>query len=162
MRRNLSAIVALAVLTCTGPPVSAQTEATRPDMRIPDCRFSRPATIIASLEDAPDIAAEFERQGLVVADVGEPFVPYDVVDGSKNLPHRQFLRAYAFADRPIGWYYHGGIGTHIHVFELRKQIASEAEASKEPILRLTGATLSGPPCQATQALLDDVRGLNDW
>ena len=162
MRRNLSAIVALAVLTCTGPPVSAQTEATRPDMRIPDCRFSRPATIIASLEDAPDIAAEFERQGLVVADVGEPFVPYDVVDGSKNLPHRQFLRAYAFADRTIGWYYHGGIGTHIHVFELRKQIASEAEASKEPILRLTGATLSGPPCQATQALLDDVRGLNDW
>lgn len=162
MRRNLSAIVALAAMTCTGPPASAQSEATRPDMHIPDCRFSRPATIIASLEDAPDIAAEFERQGLVVADVGEPFVHYDVVDGSKNLPHRQFLRAYAFADRTIGWYYHGGIGTHIHVFELRKQIASEAEASKEPILRLTGATLSGPPCQATQALLDGVRGLNDW
>jgi len=162
MRRNLSAIVALAVLTCTGPPASAQTEATRPDISIPDCRFSRAATIIASLKDAPEIAAEFERQGLVVADVGEPFVPYDVVDGSKNLPHRQFLRAYAFADRTIGWYYHGGLGTHIHVFELRKQIASEAEASKEPILRLTGATLSGPPCQTTQALLDGVRGLKDW
>ncbi|MBU0825234.1 MAG: hypothetical protein KKA44_14720 [Alphaproteobacteria bacterium] len=151
-----------AICLVAGAAADAQTEATQPDMRIPDCRFSRPATIIASLNDAPDIAAEFKRLGVVVADVGEPFVPYDVVDGSKNLPNRQFLRAYAFADRTIGWYYHGGIGTHIHVFELRKQIASEAEASKEPILRLTGATLSGPPCQATQALLDGVRGLKDW
>ncbi len=162
MRRSLSAIAAIAALTCIGPPVSAQTEATRPDMNMPDCHFSRPATVITSLKEAPDIAAEFERQGLIVADVGEPFVPYDVVDSSKNLPHRQFLRAYAFADRTIGWYYHGGLGTHIHVFELRKQVASESGASKEAVLRLTGAALSGPPCQATQALLDDVRSLNDW
>ena len=145
-----------------GTEAVAQTEATRPDMTISDCRFSRPAAIIASLKDAPEIAAEFERQGLVVADVGEPFVPYDVIDSSKNLPRRQFLRAYAFADRTIGWYYHGGLGTHIHVFELRKQVASDSGSPKEPVLRLTGATLSGPPCQATQALLDGVRSLNDW
>lgn len=158
MRRPLIAIAALAL----GSPVSAQTEATRPDMDIPDCRFDRPATIIASLKDAPDIAAEFARQGLVVADVGEPFVPYDVVDGSKKLPHRQFLRAYAFNDRTIGWYYHGGLVTHIHVFELRMQVASEPEAPKKPLLRLTDAQLSGPPCAATQALLDGVRDPNDW
>lgn len=158
MRRKLIAIAALAL----GSPAAAQTEATRPDMAIPDCRFDRPATVIVSLKDAPDIAAELARQGLVVADIGEPFVPYDVVDGSKNLPHRQFVRAYAFADRTIAWYYHGGLGTHIHAFELRQQVDSEPGVSKEPVLRMTGAQLSGPPCAATQALLDGVRGPNDW
>lgn len=162
MRRDLSATFALAVSVCAGPPVSAQTEATRPDMSIPECHFSRPAAVIASLKDAPDIASEFKRLGLAVADVREPFIPYDVFDGSKNLPHRQFLRAYTFVDRTIGWYYHGGLGTHIHVFELRKQIDFEPGASREPVLRVTGASLSGPPCEATQALLDGVRGPNDW
>ena len=158
VRRHLFMIAAVAF----GSPAAAQTEATRPDMDIPDCRFDRPATVIVSLKDAPDIAAELARQGLVVADIGEPFVPYDVVDGSKNLPHRQFVRAYAFADRTIAWYYHGGLGTHIHAFELRQQVDSEPGAPKEPVLRMTGAQLSGPPCAATQALLDGVRGPNDW
>jgi hypothetical protein len=141
---------------------AAQTEATRPDMAIPDCSFSEPARIIASLKEAPDIAAELDRLGLAIADVGERFVPYDVVDSSKNLPPRQFLRAYAFKDRTIAWYYHGGFGTHVHVFELRKTVDSAPGASSEPILRITGAQLSGPPCRATQALLDGVRESGDW
>lgn len=152
----------LAICILAGTAANAQTEATRPDMTIPDCTFSRTAHIIGSLKAAPDIAAELKRQGLAVADVGEPFVPYDVVDISKGLPHRQFLRAYRFADRTIAWYYHGGLGTHIHVFELRETVDPGETGDRRPVLRMTGARLSGPPCAATQALLNGVSGPGDW
>lgn len=96
----------------------------------------------------------------MIADVGEPYVPFDLVDSSQNLPHRQFLRAYAFADRTIAWYYHGGsIVTHVHVVELRPQ----RDRRDEPlVLRITGRGLIGPPCEATEALLRGVSSASDW
>jgi hypothetical protein len=153
-------LAAMAVVA--GAPATAQTEATRPDMVVPDCAFGEPARVIVSLKEVPDIASEFDRLGLAIADVGEPFVPYDVVDSSKDLPPRQFLRAYAFKDRTIAWYYHGGFGTHVHVLELREMADGTPGAPSEPVLRVTGAQLSGPPCRATQALLDGVRESGDW
>jgi hypothetical protein len=139
---------------------TVQSVATNPVVELPvQCSLSKPARILTSLADAPDIAAEFKRQGLAVADAGESYVPFDVIDSSKNLPRRQFLRAYVFADRTVAWYYHGGYATHVHVVELRPQ---NDRRGVEPVLRLTSRSLIGPPCQATQALLDGVSSASDW
>lgn len=92
-----------------------------------------------------------------MADTGEPFIPFDVVDS--DLPQRQFQRAYQFDDRVIVWYFHGGIGTHIHIVEMRQlQDAHE----HHPTLRLSSRRLYGPPCLATQALLDGINSTDDW
>lgn len=138
----------------------AQTVATKPDALIPaTCKFSRAARVVASMREQPSIAAEFRRLGIDLADVGEPFIPFDVVDkASKGLPRRQFVRAYVFDDRVIAWYYHGGVGTHFHAVELRHY---RDTSERQPVLRITGAKLSGPPCVATQALLDGIRE-TDW
>lgn len=140
--------------------VGAQTLATKPDARIPaTCDFSRPARIVESMRELPAIAAEFKRLGIDMADVGEPFIPFDVVDkASRGLPHRQFLRAYVFGDRVIAWYHHGGFATHFHAVELRPV---KDTSEREPVLRVTGAKLGGPLCAATQALLDGIRE-TDW
>ncbi len=92
-----------------------------------------------------------------MADTGEPFIPFDVVDS--DLPQRQFQRAYEFDDRVIVWYFHGGIGTHIHIVEMR-QLQDTFES--QPTLRLSSRRLYGPPCLATQALLDGVNSTDDW
>ena len=137
----------------------AQSVATKPDAPVPaSCKFSQPARIVASMRQLPAIASEFERLGIAMADIGEPFVPFDVVDTSKNLPERQFVRAYVFNDRVIVWYYHGGIGTHFHAVEFRNQ---RDTFEREPVLRVTGRKLGGPLCKATQAMLDGVTE-NDW
>jgi hypothetical protein len=112
------------------------------------------------MRDAPEIAAEFKRQKLDMADVGERFIPFDVEDNaSKGLPHRQFVRAYFFDDRAIVWYYQGGYATIFHVVELRTLGDTDGSA---PILRLTGTALGGPLCVATQAILDGVIGQSGW
>ena len=69
------------------------------------------------------------------------------------------MRAYVFSDRIIAWYFHGGFGTHIHAIELREQRDS---VETQPVLHVTDRKLSGPPCAATQALLDGVVSLGDW
>lgn len=146
------------------PPLLDRYQVTRPKVTLPEqCSFSQPAQRIDTLKALPAVAREFERQKLVVADVGEPFIPYDVSEGIHPLPHRQFLRAYVFPTRTIVWYYHGGLATHLHMIELRmKQDTYEPQ----PVLHLTGTNLSGPPCQATQAILDGVMNfdgnINDW
>ena len=148
-------------LAAIAGPAFSQSVATDPVVELPaQCRFSKPAQVKASLREAPDIASEFRRLNLTIADAGEPYVPFDLVDSAKNLPHRQFLRAYAFADRTIAWYYHGGsIVTHVHVVELRPQ----RDRRDEPlVLRFTGRGLIGPPCEATEALLNGVSGASDW
>ncbi|RSU59185.1 hypothetical protein DAH55_11200 [Sphingomonas koreensis] len=148
-------------LAAIASPAFSQSVATDPVVELPaQCSFSKPAQAKTSLRDAPDIADEFRRVGLVIADVGEPYVPFDVVDSAKNLPHRQFLRAYAFADRTIAWYYHGGsIVTHVHVVELRPQ---RDRRDEPPVLRMTARGLIGPPCEATEALLSGVSSASDW
>lgn len=151
--------IGLAVVACW-TPASAQTAATEPVVALPaHCTFSQPAQLRASLREAPEIAAEFKRHKLAIADVGEPYVPFDVVDSSKNLPHRQFLRAYVFADRTIVWYYHGGYASHVHVSELRAQSDRSDHA---PVPRFTPRRLIGASCEATEALLRGVSGTDDW
>ena len=140
---------------------SAQTVATSISAPVPaKCHLSQPARAVTSLRELPDVAAEFRRQKLEVADVGEKFIPFDVVDGSsKGLPHRQFVRAYVFKDKTIVWYYRGGFGTSFHVVELKMQ----RDAMNAPfVLRLTGRTLSGPPCAATEAIVAGVVGGQGW
>lgn len=159
---SIGTSLVLALLAFSATSASTQSVATRPDIIVPDCKFDEQPRIVRSLKDAPDIAAEFARQGLRVADVGEPFVPHDVVDSSRDLPHRQFIRAYAFKDRTIVWYHHGGFGTHNHIVELRESRDAQAGPDSSPVLRLTGARLTGNLCVATRALLDGVRGLSDW
>ncbi|HEX8484087.1 hypothetical protein [Sphingomonas sp.] len=143
-------------------PASAQTVTTSFSAPVPaKCRFSKPARIVTSLRELPDVAAEFRRQKLDVADVGEKFIPFDVEDQkSKGLPHRQFIRAYVFKDKTIVWYYRGGFVTNFHVVELRMQRDTMANAPL--LLRLTGRTLSGPPCAATEAIVASVNGGQGW
>jgi len=140
----------------------AQTAATSFSESVPaKCNFSKPARIVTSLRELPDVAAEFRRIKLGIADAGEEFVPFDVeADKAKNLPHRQFIRAYVFSDKTIVWYYRGGLVTNFHVVELRMKRDTMANAPL--VLRLTGRTLSGPPCAATEAVLAGVDGGQDW
>jgi hypothetical protein len=144
-------------------PANAQTVATKPDIALPaSCGFSQPARMITSLKDAPTIAAAFKGAKLDMADAGEPYIPYDSEDEkSRGLPHRQFLRAYEFERRTVVWYYHGGFVTHVHVVELAKQLDDKGRVAT--VLGLRGnVNVSGPPCKATQALLDGVVGMDDW
>jgi hypothetical protein len=92
-------------------PVGAQAVATSFSAPVPaTCRFSQPARMVTSLRELPDVAAEFRRQNLDIADVGERFVPFDVEDEkSIGLPHRQFIRAYLFKDKTIVWYYRANL-----------------------------------------------------
>jgi hypothetical protein len=140
----------------------AQTAATSFSEPVPaNCNFSKPARIVTSLRELPDVAAEFRRIKLGIADAGEEFVPFDVeADKSKNLPHRQFIRAYVFSDKTIVWYYRGGLVTNFHVVELRMRRDTMANAPL--VLRLTGRTLSGPLCAATEAVLAGVDGGQGW
>ena len=108
------------------------------------------------MKDIPEVAAEFARHGLVVADAEEPFIPGDVIDS--DLPRRQFQRAYVFDDRIIVWYYHGGFAAHIHAVEFRRMRDSR---HTDLVFRLTPLQLIGPPCEATQALLDGVWSAHD-
>ena len=123
------------------------------------CELSQPARVVTSLRDLPAVAAEFRRQKLDMADVGERFRPFDVVDGS--LPPRQFVRAYLFSDRTIVWYYRGGFVTNFHIVELRVQRDNSTKDAPF-LLRLTGRALMGPPCAATEALLAGVDGRHGW
>lgn len=143
-------------------PVDAKTVATSFSAPVPaTCQFSQSARIATSLRELPDVAAEFRRQKLDIADVGEEFIPFDVEDEkSKGLPHRQFVRAYVFKDKTIVWYYRGGLATNFHVVELRMQRDTMANAPL--LLRLTGRTLSEPPCVATEAILAGVDGGQGW
>lgn len=144
------------------PVANAQTVAMKPMANLPSaCRFSQPARIVKALRDLPNAAAEFRRQRLDIADAGESFNPSDVVDeASRALPRRQFVRAYAFKDRTIVWYYRGGFAGQFHVVELRADRSTMPNAP--PLLRLTGRTLSGPPCAATEAILAGVNGGQGW
>lgn len=153
--------LALCLSGTLSPTVAGQTVAISPDAPVPaTCTFSRPARVVTTMRDVPDVAAEFRRQKLAMADVGERFIPFDVEDSaSKGLPHRQFVRAYIFDDRVIVWYYRGGFITNFRAIELRRLGDSDGSA---PILRLTGAMLGGPLCLATQALLDGVNGQPGW
>ena len=163
MPKKIASIFAVACgLVCGLQPVYAQTVATSFDTPVPaTCQFSRPSRIVTSLRDLPDVAAEFRRQKLDVADVGERFIPFDVEDEkSKGLPHRQFVRAYVFRDKTIVWYYRGGFVTNFHVVELRMQRDTMVDAPL--LLRLTGRTLSGSPCAATEAILAGVNGGQGW
>ncbi|MEG3166553.1 hypothetical protein U1701_18485 [Sphingomonas sp. PB2P19] len=142
--------------------IQAQTVATSFSEPVPsNCKFSKPARIVTSLRELPDVAAEFRRIKLGVADAGEEFVPFDASDEkSKDLPHRQFVRAYVFSDKTIVWYYRGGLVTNFHVVELR--MGRDTMANAPLVLRLTGRTLSGPPCAATEAVLAGVNGEQGW
>ncbi len=141
----------------------AQTVATSISLPVPvSCQFSKPAHVVNSLRALPEVAAEFRRQKLDVADVGEKFIPFDVEDKlSEGLPHRQFVRAYVFKDRTIVWYYRGGLVANFHVVELRNQRDS-ASKNAPSLLRLTGRALMGPPCAATEAILAGVDGQQGW
>jgi hypothetical protein len=112
------------------------------------------------LRELPEVSAEFERQKLAIADVGEKFIPFDVEDKSNGLPHRQFVRAYVFSDQTIVWYYRGGFGASFHVVELKVQRGTSPDET--PSLRLTGRSLSGPLCAATEAMLAGVNGGQGW
>ncbi|WP_156359210.1 hypothetical protein [Sphingomonas sp. Leaf242] len=144
------------------PPVYAQTVATSFSTPVPaTCQFSRPARIVTSLRSLPDVASEFRRIKVDVADVGGKFIPFDTEDEkSTGLPHRQFVRAYVFSDKTIVWYYRGGFVANFHVVEL--QMRRDTMANAPRVLRLTGRTLSGPPCAATEALLAGVDGGQGW
>jgi hypothetical protein len=158
--RGIGPAVAMGFSVMVGLPAMAQTVATTPDIALPEqCEFSKPAQLITSLSDLPEVAAEFDRLRIDIADSGEPFVPYDFEDeASRGLPHRQFLRAYVFTDQIVVWYYHGGFGTYVHVVDLRKVTsASEPNGSLMAL-----ANLTGPPCVATQALLNGVQDLSEW
>ena len=141
---------------------NAQTVATSFSAPVPArCKLSQPARVVRSLRDLPDVSAEFRRQKLAVADVGEKFIPFDVQDkDSEGLPHRQFVRAYVFKDRTIVWYYRGGIVTSFHIIELGMQRDTMRDAPLQ--LGLTGRALSGPPCAATEAILAGVDGQQGW
>ncbi|HEX7693489.1 MAG TPA: hypothetical protein VF409_03305 [Sphingomonas sp.] len=159
-RFNLIPAATLLGFATMSGAAAGQEGATKPDIAIPgECRLSQPATVAGSLKDVPDVAAELKRQGIELADTGERFQLYDVT--VRGLPTRQFVRAYVFSDRTILWYFHGGQAAHLHVVELRL-VRNPTEAA--PLLRLTGNTLTGPPCLATQAMLDGVRGVGpgEW
>jgi hypothetical protein len=156
--RPITFACSILLLMCLPLSVAAQTRATHSPIPIPDqCSFTRPARMFNAMTDIPEVAAEFDRQGVAMADTGEPFIPFDVVDS--DLPQRQFQRAYQFDDRVIVWYFHGGIGTHIHIVEMRQLKDAHEHHST---LRLSGRRLYGPPCVATQALLDGVNSTDDW
>lgn len=159
---KMSAFGVAFVLGASLQPANAQSVATSFSAPVPTrCQLSQPARVVTSLRDLPDVAAEFRRQKLDIADVGEKFVPFDVEDkASEGLPHRQFVRAYVFKDTTIVWYYRGGLVTNFHVVELRMQRDTMRNAPL--LLRLTGRTLAGPPCAATEAILAGVDGQQGW
>jgi hypothetical protein len=163
MPKNKARILAVTcALGFSHPVANAQTIASKPLGGVPaQCQLSEPARIVNSLRDLPEVAAEFRRQNLGIADVGESFNPSDVVDEkSRTLPPRQFVRAYAFKDRTIVWYFRGGFAARFHVVELRT--GRDTMPNAPPLLRFTGRTLSGPPCAATDAILAGVDGGQGW
>jgi hypothetical protein len=162
MLKNLSTTALAFGLGFAFQAATAQSVATSPSAPVPaDCQLSQQAQIVTSLREFPEIAAEFRRLMLDVADVGERFIPFDVEDeSSKGLPHRQFVRAYIFKDKTVAWYYRGGFATGFHVVELRMQ--RDTMPNSPRVLRLTGKTLTGPPCAATEAILAGVTGGQGW
>ncbi len=151
----LTALVLTSDGICT-PAAVAQTVATRPGVSIPaSCRFSRPARVIRSMRERPEIVAAFRLARWDVADAGEPFAASDIVDeASRHLPHRQFIRAYDFGDRIIVWYYRARF-----MYGSIAQIDDRLVVTGEPERRMRidpSRILSGPFCKATQALLDEV------
>ena len=154
--------MAFSVLGVGSQTATAQTVATSPSTPVPaTCPGLKPVLVVTSLRDLPDVAAEFRRLKLDIADAGEKFIPFDVSDkASEGLPHRQFVRAYEFKDRTIVWYYKGGFVTNFHIVELRMQRDTMKNAPL--MLRFTGRTLVGPPCAATEAILAGVVGGQGW
>jgi hypothetical protein len=118
----------------------------------PTCAFSENPIVYMSMRAAPMVAVEFQRQGVRIADAGEPYNASDVV-GPDYPPERQFVRAYQFGERWIIWYIRGGFGETLHIREMREF----SDQSGGPMqLRMTHRALGGDPCRATQALLDGV------
>ncbi|WP_156340443.1 hypothetical protein [Sphingomonas sp. Leaf17] len=161
MKTSFAAAIASASLLAN-QAVVAQSVATAPSIPVPKkCTLSQPARVVASLRDMPDVASEFRRIKLDIADIGEKYIPFDLQDElSRGLPHRQFVRAYVFKNRTIVWYLRGGFVTNFHVAELREQVG--LKKGDPNVLRLTGRHLSGPPCAATEAVLAGVDGQQGW
>lgn len=159
--RHLSKTAASIALILLCVRAGAVVQETEPPVRIPDtCAFSEPANIVNAMRDAPAIADEFRRQRIAIADRGEPYRAFDVVDRhNAHLPDRQFVRAYRFGHRWVIWYVRGGFGTAWHVREMEEY----RETPDGPVqLRMTFRTLGGEPCRATQALLDGVVSPNGY
>lgn len=150
-----------ALLGQSGVAAASRSSADEPTISVPSkCRFSKSSDVIPSLKDALGLADEVRRLGLDIADVGEPYRPFDVIDNSnRTLPNRKFVRAYRFDDRIIAWYIRGGFVTSWHIVEFKYQSDHQGNS---PVLRATGKALSGRPCEATQALLNGVVSAQGW
>lgn len=134
--------------------------ATKPSGGVPShCSFSQPAKEYSSLDELPEVAAEFRRQKLIMAKSGEPFQIGDNIT-RPDLRTRQFIRAYVFKDSTIVWYYRRGFVTNFHIVQLR--MLPNDRKGVSPALRLTGRALTGPPCAATEAILAGVDGQQGW
>jgi len=164
MRNVKMPAFALATILAGGlQPAKAQTVATSFSLPVPaTCNLPKPRRVVTSLRDLPDVLAEFRRQKIDMADVGGKFIPSDVEPkASEGLSHRQFVRAYVFSDRTVVWYYRGGYVSNFHIVELKMQPSDNLKGS--PLkLRLTGRTLMGPPCAATEAILAGVDSNQGW
>jgi hypothetical protein len=56
------------------------------------------------------------RSGKFMADNNEPWRPGDHITAeNENLPQRKFLFSWTNADEMVFFYWHGGVGKHLHV-----------------------------------------------
>lgn len=124
------------------------------------CNVGQDATVVARLHDLPPvIRTDIETRVGTMAEPGEPFEATDVY-GTVHRPTRQFLRGLHIGRYWIVWYQHGGRGLHTHVLAYQIGVAGDrAHQRPAPLLM---ANLYGDPCLATNAILNGIRGAEEF
>lgn len=157
MMKAVAPSIPFLALALSAQASTAHAAPAKPDVMHPaNCELSQPARIVTSLRDLPEIRSEFQRQKLRLVDDRENSA------GSSEANASHFVRAYIFSDKVVVWYeQRGGFVNIFHIVEMKKQGDSSAKFSPV-LLRFTGNSLSGPPCAATEAILEGVHSIQGW
>ena len=115
------------------------------------CKFSRHVKTIESLGSRPDLKDSLDRQGIAMADRGQPYERTDVK--SKESLGRMFLVALSSGDDVVVWYTQGGLVSSDHAVLLR--MATGAVGNQ--YLVQGGTNFHGPFCMVSKAILGGVR-----
>lgn len=157
-------IIAAAAITLAAPAFAADAPRGEPS-HWPACTMRHRVTVISRLEDMPaSIQADFRGRVGPIAGPGEAFNSGDEFVIGDTTPTRRFLRGVRNGDYWFIWYEHGGLGFHRHVLAYTLFFNGNANLSGEPhrarpddrVETHLMANLTGDPCVATDAILDQV------
>ena len=138
-------------------PAASLAQPLAPDLR---CDLGRDVAVIPRLHDMPPlIRTDVERRVGDIAESGEPFEATDAY-GAVHRPTHQFLRGIYIGRYWFVWYQHGGRGLHRHT--LAYQIGTAGDRAHARAVASLMANLYGDPCLATHAILDGIRGADEF